>query len=463
MGISPPVCIWCGGAVSPVLHPRLQSNRIQQDFQEYHTMARALLVSIITILMLLCGSIQARLVYVATAPDLVSAMRTAVAGDTILIAAGTYSGDMQQSGDPGNQPNGKGYFWIGSDGTAQHPIVVVSATEDNPPVLQGSSIESGYVVHVTGDYVILKNLVLRDADKGVVFDNASHGIIEDCAVYNSGAELIHVRDGSSHVTISRNHVYGAGNGGRGSIGEGIYIGTDQARWGADDMPQSTWGEKAISEGYGGYDWRVHHTRLLCNLIGGGISAECIDIKEGTQYTLVEGNMLVGDSIALKPGAESYDDSFIDQKGVRGTFTGNTFCACGNDIDKYISEVTRAKYDHVSDSLTADDHSSPWCDDSYSDSNSCSAADNAVVTDVIDPRPGCAEVFGFDWAALDATRLAQARCARRYERPGAGVLPGRRECFSLSGRTVPRTGPLPTGIVTIKNSHASGLRRHLIFQ
>jgi hypothetical protein len=284
---------------------------------------------------------------------------------------------------------------------------VTGKEPDNPPVLQGRGIESGYVIHVTGDHVVLKNLIIRTADKGVVFDNSSHSILEDCQIYNSGAELVHVRDSSCNVTISRNHLFGSGNGGRGSIGEGIYIGTDQARWGADDVPQSRWGDKAVSEGYGGYDWRVHNTKVLCNYLSGGISAECLDIKEGTRNTLVENNMLVGDSIGLKPGAKHYDDSFIDQKGVAGTFINNSFCECGNSISKYISEVTRSKYDHIPDSLTADGHASPWCDTDDQDGNDCSAENNAVVSTPRDPRGDCSPVFPIDYAVFAGTDIAGA--------------------------------------------------------
>jgi hypothetical protein len=352
--------------------------------------------------MLFFGSISARIVVVDNETTLIATMRNAVAGDTIAVAGGTYTGDMNQSGDPGNLPNGTGYFWIGNDGAAGEPIVVIGKDGDDPSILRGSSIDSGYVIHVTGNHVVLKNLTIHTADKGVVFDNSSHSILEDCQIYNSGAELVHVRDSSCNVTISRNQLYSSGNGGRGSIGEGIYVGTDQARWGADDVPQSQWGDKAISEGYGGYDWRVHNTRVLCNYLSGGISAECLDIKEGTRNTLVENNMLVGDSIGLKPGAKYYDDSFIDQKGVEGTFIDNSFCECGNSISKYISEVTRKKYAHIPDSLTADGHASPWCDTGDEDGNDCSPENNTVVSTPRDPRGDCAPVFPFDYAVLAST-------------------------------------------------------------
>jgi len=337
------------------------------------------------------------------APDLLrGAMRDAVAGDTILVAPGTYTGDVATSGDPGNLPNGAGYFWIGHDGTAVDPIVVVARDPAHPPVLQGSTIDAGYVVHVTGDHVVLKNLVLQTGDKVVVFDHASHGLVEDCELRHSGNELLHIRDSSGDVVVHRSALHNSGNVAP-NYGEGIYIGTDQARWGAADVPQTGtlapwWGDKAVSEGYGGYDWRVEGTKVRCSLLY-DIAAEPIDIKEGTRRTEVTGNVFLGDSTGRKGGASyfSYVGSFIDQKGVLATVKGNTFYAGTNDsLTAYVAEVKRS-FPHVPADLTPTANASPWCDTKVSvDSNVCRAADNTVATaSPADPRAACGEaVFAF---------------------------------------------------------------------
>jgi len=366
----------------------------------------------LTALSCFIGTTLASQIPVSTASALMTAMSSAVAGDTIVVEEGTYSGDLAQSGDPGNLPNGSGYFWVGNDGTAAHPIVIVAKNPAHPPILQGSTISSGYVIHVTGEYVVLKNLIITQGDKGVVFDNASHGILEDCEIFNSGSELVHVRDASSNVILSRNHLHSSGNGGDGSVGEGFYIGTDQARWGADDVPQSGWGDKAISEGYGGYDWRVENTQVMCNYVSGGVSAECIDNKEGTQFTTVKYNVFVGDSIGLKPGNQIYDDSYIDQKGVKGLFTNNIFYPGANNITKYIAEVNRT-FPQVPASLTTDANSSPWCDASAYDGNDCSPQNNIVATSPpADPRSGCSPYFDMNWIALGNGSAALHRISKQ---------------------------------------------------
>lgn len=347
----------------------------------------------INLFILLASSLFARQITVSTSDELISATKNAIAGDTILVAPGEYIGNTETSGDPGNLPNGTGYFWIGNDGTKENPIVVMGTDLSNPPTLKGTTIDKGYVIHITGDYVVLKNLNITQGDKCVMFDHSSHSILENCEVHNSGAELIHVRDSSCAVTISRNKIYNSGNNG-GTYGEGLYIGTDQDRWGADDVDSSQWGGKAKTEGYGGYDWRVDSTLVVNNFFSGSISAECMDIKEGTRFTVVKSNMFVGDSIAQKAGAQYYDDSFIDLKGVSATLVNNMFFAGGNSITKYIAEVDRSKYAHIPDTLTADGYASPWCDSGDADDNIGWEIDNEVVDSAIDPRATGTEYFKF---------------------------------------------------------------------
>lgn len=355
---------------------------------------------------------------VGTESALLARMREAKAGDTILVAPGTYTGNTETSGDPGNLPNGKGYFWIGNDGTAQHPIVVMAKDSANQPRLQGTDIKSGYVVHVTGDHVVLRNLIMQRGDKVVMFDNANHGILENCVVRESGSELVHVRDGSSNVTISRNLLQNSGLVSP-NFGEGIYVGTDQARWGADDMPTSAWGDKAVSEGFGGYDWRVAGTRIFCNQIE-DIAAELIDIKEGTRNTFVQYNVFDGDSTGRKGGSTyfSYVGSFVDQKGVLGTMTGNTFFRGSNgELTDFIAEVKRT-FPHVPANLTPEAHAKPWCDTKSSmDSNRCFAAENTVATQKPkDARDACPlpPVFGTEGQSTSVHRTISGEFSNRSQ-------------------------------------------------
>lgn len=387
----------------------------------------------------LASAALSRQMTVQSADSLRVAMRDAIAGDTILVAPGIYTGSTSLSGDPGNLPNGTGYFWIGNDGTAQHPIVVVAQDPANPPVLQGTTVSSGYVVHVTGDHVILKNLILETGDKIVVFDNASHGLIEDCELRRSGNELLHIRDASSNVVIHRSVLHNSGNVAP-NFGEGIYIGTDQARWGADDVQKTGtvapwWGDKAVSEGFGGYDWRVHGTKVECSHLH-DISAEPIDIKEGTQYTEVTGNVFDGDSTGRKGGASYFDyvDSYIDQKGVKGAFRRNVFYAGTNTgLVAYVAEVKRS-FPHIPTDLTPAAHAKPWCDTKVSvDSNLCLASENVVATaPPADPRSSCPTSY-FDFHSPDYGSTTGIRSATtRQSAPPTSrlVLDGRFQSLQI---------------------------------
>lgn len=402
-------------------------------------------------LLFIATSLWARQIPVQSASTLMTAMRDATAGDTILVAAGTYTGDLTKSGDPGNLPTGRGYFWIGNDGTAEHPIVVVASDTSNPPILQGDTTSTGYAVHVTGDHVILKNLILQTGDKALVFDHASWGLVEDCQLRHSGAELLHVRDSSGHLRINRTDFQNSGNE-TPNYGEGLYIGTDQARWGAADVPQTSttapfWGEKAISEGYDGFDWRVEHTTVTCSYFQ-DIAAEPIDIKEGTRYTTVTGNVFLGDSTGRKGGTSyfSYVGSFVDQKGVHGTFRGNTFWRGTNDsLTEYIAEVKRT-FPHVPTDLTPAAHSKPWCDTKMDvDSNICIASENTVAASLpADPRPAC-DLVHFDFHSTPKSSGVRAKAVRST--PPTRLVLNRRfnglEALTDNGRHLDLIGRSPS--------------------
>ncbi|MBK8802268.1 MAG: hypothetical protein IPN71_09480 [Fibrobacteres bacterium] len=406
-----------------------------------------LLATSLAIASTVASSLWARQIPVPSASVLTTAMREAVAGDTLLVAPGAHTGSLSGSGDPGNLPDGKGYFWVGNSGTKQHPIVIVAADAANPPILQGTSLETGYTVHVTGDHVILKNLILQTGNKVVVFDHGSWGLVEDCQLRNSGAELLHVRDSSGHVTINRTDFQNSGNE-TPNFGEGLYIGTDQARWGAADVPQTSttapfWGDKAISEGYDGFDWRVEHTTVTCSYFR-DIAAEPIDIKEGTRYTTVTGNVFLGDSTGRKGGSSyfSHVGSFVDQKGVHGTFRGNTFWRGTNDsLADYIAEVKRT-FPHVPTDLTPAAHSKPWCDDKVDvDSNTCTASENTVAVSLpADPRPAC-DLVQFDFHSAPKSSGVRAKAVRST--PPTRLVLNRRlnelEAVTDKGRHISLTG------------------------
>ena len=103
-----------------------------------------------------------------------------------------------------------GGIWLGADGTKSNPIVLAGSAPANPPEIYGTAVNSNYGIHVTGNYVVLENLKIHTFSKGVVFDNSVGALMEDCEVYHTGTELVHVRDSSQQVILSRNFIHGSG-------------------------------------------------------------------------------------------------------------------------------------------------------------------------------------------------------------------------------------------------------------
>jgi len=246
-----------------------------------------------------------RVVEVSTAATLMTALYTAVPGDDIVVAPGTYTGSARHSG------NARAYFFSGVDGTADHPITVESADVANEAILQGSTTGSNYVLYITGDHWNIKNLRITTGKKGIMLDRASNTQITGCEVYNIGEEGVHFRDGSSNGMIESCNIHDTGVV-TPDFGEGVYVGSDKLKW------QSNGGD---------FNPATDHITIRGCTIGPNVAAESVDIKEGSTATIVEGCTLLGAGIS---GAHSAD-SFIDVKGNSDIIRDNTANRQGNTI------------------------------------------------------------------------------------------------------------------------------------
>ena len=385
--------------------------------------------------LLFTSFIFAKQVNVSTTDGLVQAALNSKAGDTIWVYPGKYElGRDLCNNDTFVNSTGRdcGLIWLGNSGTKEHPIVLVGKDPANPPDIYGTTIMKDVGIHITGDYVFLKNLRIHTFSKGVVFDNANDALLEDCEVFNTGTEIIHVRDSSQRVVLNRNLIHRSGFD-IARYGEGIYVGTYHTGWASSqqsDKNAGYWGSAASQHRYSGYDWRVDETQITCNVVK-ATTAENVDIKEGTRNGLIKGNMFVGDWTNTQlVGPYDSDDSNIDMKGsywkVKDNYMYNSKkigLPYYNPHFRYFVEEVVMRGDNVKKYenamgyyVTADNYAqNGWCDNSSGDKNECLEADNKIVESIREVRNDCKELFvipgkpitysNVDFDALDSNRVS----------------------------------------------------------
>ncbi|MEO3860874.1 right-handed parallel beta-helix repeat-containing protein [Acrocarpospora sp. B8E8] len=221
-------------------------------------------------------------VTVDTPAELGAALAVAVPGDVIHVADGIYA-------------NG----WTASTpGTEAEPIWLCGGPG---AVLADDGITSGYGLHLVGaDWWHLYGFTVTNAQKGVIVDGSAHVTVEGLAVHGVGDEGIHLRTFTTDSLVTGNVVFDTGNR-REKFGEGVYIGSSDANWGVLTGGQPDASDRNTVTGNTIYD----------------VTAEAIDIKEGTSDGIVSGNSFDG-SGQTEEGA----DSWVDVKGNGWLIIGN---------------------------------------------------------------------------------------------------------------------------------------------
>lgn len=217
---------------------------------------------------------------VTNATELQQALDNALPGDTIVLADGVYSGN----------------FVIDHDGTSENPITLMGSPN---AILNGGSTDSGYGLYLNdANYWKLEGFTVTNALKGIMLDSSNHNLIDGVTVHTIGHEGVHFRQNSSHNTIQYSSIHETGKKppqeGKPDLGEGIYIGSAKSNW------ERYMGDPNTPD-------RSNYNKVLYNTIGENVTAEAIDIKEGTEGGEIIGNTL---DAAGKTGANSY----IDVKG-----------------------------------------------------------------------------------------------------------------------------------------------------
>ena len=210
---------------------------------------------------------------VATARELQRALDRAGHGQRIRLADGVYRGE----------------FVVRRSGTASQRIALCGSRK---AVLRGDTVKEGYVLHLDGaDHWTVSGFSVTNGEKGVMADRATHNVVQDLAVHHIGHEGIHLRTFSSDNVVRDNLVHDTGLR-KAKYGEGVYVGSAHSNW---------------CEHSGCKPDRSDRNRILGNRIGPNVTAEGVDLKEGTSSGQVSGNTFFGRDMT---GA----DSWVDIKG-----------------------------------------------------------------------------------------------------------------------------------------------------
>ena len=256
-----------------------------------------------------------RTINVSTAAQLSAALAGARAGDTVALAAGTYTGA----------------FYATVSGTASAPITLTgprtavlsnSGGACDPNVPSGGLVSyCGYGVHLNqASYWRLAGFAVANSAKGIVLDAANHNVVDGVEVSGIGDEAVHFRAASSDNVIQRSYIHDTGLTAPG-FGEGVYFGSAQSNW-----------DKYGENGGTGPD-RSDRNQALNNTFGPNVTAEHIDVKEGTVNGLISGNTFDGRGIS----GDHFADSWVDMKGSGYLLTGNTgtfVAGTGTLVDGY---------------------------------------------------------------------------------------------------------------------------------
>jgi hypothetical protein len=238
--------------------------------------------SIILILVVCCSctaqhKVASNIIDVDNAINLQEALNNAKAGDHIVLKDGIY----------------KGNFIIPSsaNGTSDKPISLYGSKK---VILDGNTIAKGYVLHLQASYWTIKDITITNGLKGLMCDGANYNIIDNITVNNIGEEGIHFRKFSTHNVLQRATITNTGLK-TADYGEGVYIGTAVSNW---------------SRYTNGLEDKCDSNKVINNTIGPNITAECIDVKEGSTGGIISQNHFNSTGIT---GANS-GDSWMDVKG-----------------------------------------------------------------------------------------------------------------------------------------------------
>ena len=202
------------------------------------------------------------------------ALRAARPGDVIGLEPGTY----------------RGTFTIKKSGTTKRPVYLCGPAD---AVLTAHDQLSGYTLHLEGvsDWR-LQGFSVRNGAKGIMLDASHRVVLQGLSVNGVGDEAVHLRRNSTRNVVQQLLIRKTGQV-HPKFGEGIYVGSAKSNWCQITACKPD---------------RSDHNQLLNNRIA-LTTAESIDIKEGTRFGVLAGNVFDGRGMV-----SSAADSWVDVKG-----------------------------------------------------------------------------------------------------------------------------------------------------
>ncbi len=229
---------------------------------------------------------QTDAVEVSNASSLSAALAGARPGQRIYPKPGVYQGPFDAT----------------ASGTPDAPIALCGGAD-----VELTGRKGGYALHLEGSsWWSIQGIRIHDAQKGVVLDRTTHTSLVSLQIAEIEQEAVHLRTNSSDNTVVGLRIQDTGQTDP-EFGEGIYIGSAKSNWCRYTNCSPDASDRNLIEG---------------NTFGPGITAENIDVKEGTTGGTIKDNKLSG------AGATD-TDSWIDVKGNNWQITGNT----GSDTSK----------------------------------------------------------------------------------------------------------------------------------
>ena len=258
-----------------------------------------------------CEQPAARVVTVADALGLHAALADALPGDRIELADGVYAGQ----------------FVITRSGTSTQRIRLCGS---RAAVLRHGVVSTGRGLHLQGaSYWDLSGFTVSTAKKGIMMDAGTFNVLRDLEVHATGEEAIHLRSNSTDNVVSDSSIHHTGLSDY-RYGEGVYVGSAYTQW-------CTWTACAPDASDRNQVLRNHFSNN---------AAEPIDVKEGTQFGLIEANTFDGTGLLARSwvdvkgnnwlvqanaGRLSPLHGFMTEVTLEGWGTANTFVANRADV------------------------------------------------------------------------------------------------------------------------------------